>query len=285
MPESTNTAEGRTESKTGKAPDPTPGNVSDVVDILANAQNPATDDDNQDDNQDDKDNGDARASEKTEVPKSLDDLAQGLGVDVADLYNLEIPLGGDQDPITLGELKDLGKAGSQINLDRIEFDEQRTEFEAEQRKAAQDFADLVASLPKHAVTDELVSKIHKQRAEIQEREERLTAKVIPSWSDPVVKERERSTMSEYLGEFGFPSGFLDNLVDHRTTALIRDAALRKKRLTDALDQVKQVRNTGHGKTSKSDAPRKTSKSSAPKTRSQDTKVDQVATLISSALKG
>lgn len=283
MPKSTNTAEGRTD--TGKTPDATPGQLSDVVDILAQAQNPETGDDDKTDNQDDQDGGDSSETQKNAVPKSLDDLAKGLGVDVADLYNLEIPLGGDQEPITLGALKDIGKAGSQIDLDRIEFEEQRTEFETQYRKQAQDFADLVASLPKHAVTDELIAKIHKQRAAFQEREEKLTATVIPSWSDPVVKERERAAMASYVSEFGFPDGFLDTVVDHKTTALIRDAALRKQRLSKALDQVKQVRNTGHGTTTKNSPPKSKSKTTPPKTRSQDSKVAEVANLISSALTG
>lgn len=283
MPSATNTAEGRTD--TGKAPEPTTGQLSDVVDILANAQNPATDDDDKTDAQDDNQgDADASASNERVAPKSLDDLAKSVGVDVADLYEIEVPLGGDQEPITLGALKDLGKAGSQINLDRIEFEEQRTNFENEQRKAAQNFADLVAALPESALSQKLVDKIHAQRAAFQEREESLTAKTIPSWSDPVIKERERNAMSEYLDEFGFPSGFLDTVIDHRTQALIRDAALRKQRLSQALDQVKQVRNTGHGTTTKASKSKK-SDSSEPKARSQNSKVDQVANIISSALKG
>lgn len=279
MPSATNTAEGRTD--TGKAPEPTTGNVSDVVDILKQANVDADETVTPDDDQ-----GDAGASapEKGVAPKSLDDLAKGLGVDVADLYEIKVPLGGDQEPISLGELKDLGKAGSQINLDRIEFEEQRTKFESEQRKAAQDFADLVASLPSKAITQDLIDRIHAQRAAFQEREETLTAKTISPWSDPVVKERERAVMSEYLDEFGFPSGFLDTVIDHRTTALIRDAALRKQRLSQALDQVKQVKQTGHGATTKT-SKSKQSSGSEPKTRSQNSKVDQVANLISSALKG
>jgi len=279
MPKSTNTAEGRTD--TGKAPEPTSGNVSDVVDILRAANTP--DDEPQPEPNDDQ-GDDASASPKGVAPKSLDELAQGLNVDVADLYEIQIPLGGDQEPITLGALKDLGKAGSQINLDRIEFEETRTKFESEQRKAAQDFAELVAALPQKAVTQDLIDKIHAQRAAFQEREERLTATVIPAWSDPVVRERERSAMSEYLDEFGFPGGFLETVIDHRTQALIRDAALRKQRLSQALDQVRQVKNTGHGATGKPSRPVKSQKSE-PKTRGQTSKVDQVANLISSALKG
>lgn len=279
MPKSNDTAEGRTD--TGKAPEQTTDQVSDVVDILKNADVDNQDDQEPDENQDDEG---ARAPEKIDVPKSLDELAKSVGVDVADLYELEIPLGGDQEPLTLGALKDLGKAGSQINLDRIEFEETKTQFESQQRKAAQDFADLVASLPQNAVTPDLVDKIHAQRAAIQEREERLIKQAIQTWSDPVVEKRDRSTMSEYLDEFGFPADFLDNVIDHKTVALIRDAALRKQRLANALDQVKQVRHTGHGTTTKSSKPKPKAKGQ-PKTRRADSQVDQVANLISQALTG
>ena len=273
----TNTAEGRTD--TGKAPDAKSDPLSDVVDILKNANVDETD------NQDDADDDGARAPKKVDVPKTLDAIAEGLGVEVADLYEIEIPLGSDQDAITLGALKDLGKAGSQIDLDRIEFEETKTRYENEQRKAAQNFADLVASLPQGAITDELVAKIHKQRAAIQEREEKLIAATIPTWSDPVARERDNKVMTDYLDEFGFPEGFLDTVVDHKTTALIRDAALRKHRLETALDQVRQVRNTGHGATTKPSKPKSNRKASGPKTRAVTSQVDEVANLISSALKG
>ena len=279
MQESQNTAEGRTDA--GKPPAPTSEPVSDVVDILRNANVDETDEQETEDEGNDES---ARAQKKIDVPKSLDALAEGLGVDVADLYNLEVPLGGEQGSVTLGQLKDLGKAGSQIDLDRIEFEERQTEFEAQQRKAAQDMADLIASLPRKAITDELVGKIHQQRAAIQEREEQLLAGAIPQWSDPVVKERDRTAMADYLAEFGFPQGFLDTVVDHKTQALIRDAALRKQRLSKALEQVRQVKNTGHGTQTKTSKPKSKAGTSPPRTRAADQKVDQVADLISSALK-
>lgn len=271
----TNTAEGQTD--TGEAPDAKSDPLSDVVDILKNVD--------ETDNQDDADDDGARAPQTVDVPKTLDALAEGLGVDVADLYEIEIPLGSDQEPISLGALKDLGKAGSQIDLDRIEFEETKTRFETEQRKAAQDFADLVASLPQGAISDDLVGKIHKQRAAIQEREERLIKATIPTWSDPVARERDNKAMADYLDEFGFPPNFLDTVVDHKTVALVRDAALRKQRLETALDQVRQVRNTGHGVTTKPSKPKSTRKASEPKTRQVNSQVDEVANLISSALKG
>jgi hypothetical protein len=276
MQNSTNTAEGRTD--TGKAPDPEPGQLSDVVDLLTKAQ----------DDQDDQGTGDddgARAPENVDVPKTLDAIAEGLGVQVADLYEIEIPLGSDQESITLGALKDLGKAGSQIDLDRIEFEETKTQFETQQRKTAQDFADLVASLPQGVITNDLVDKIHAQRAAIQEREEKLIAATIPTWSDPVVRSRENKVMAEYLDEFGFPQDFLDTVVDHKTTALIRDAALRKQRLEQALTQVRQVRNTGHGVTTTPSKPRSNRQTKVSKTRRSNSQVSEVADLISSALKG
>jgi hypothetical protein len=274
---STNTAEGRTD--TGEAPDAKSDPLSDVVDILKNTEVDETD------NQDDADDDGARAPKKVDVPKTLDAIAEGLGVDVADLYEIEIPLGSDQEPLTLGALKDLGKAGSQIDLDRIEFEETKTQFETQQRKTAQDFADLVASLPKDAVTNELVDKIHRQRAAIQEREEQLIAATIPTWSDPVVRERDQKVMAAYLDDFGFPQGFLETVVDHKTTAVIRDAALRKQRLENALEQVRQVRNTGHGATTNPSKPKPGRKASGQKPRRVQTEINEVANLISSALKG
>lgn len=282
MPESKATAEGRV--NTGQAPEPTQDELAQVLDLLAGK--PA---DQELENQDDEstvDNAAEREDEKPRgAPKNLDDLGKALGVEVAELYSLEVPIGGDAENVkTLGELKDIVKAGTELDLERIEFEEQKTQRDTEYRKQAQDIADIVASLPRHLVTDELKEKILRQRTQIEERENALVRATIPEWSDAELRAKDWSAMTDYVSAFGFPASFLDTVVDHKVINLVRDAALRKSRLDQALENVRQVKNSGHGKSQKAPPPKRPSRTSRRAGgRQSKASVDQVAALINDSL--
>ena len=279
MQESTATGEGRID--TGKAPEPTTDEISQVLDLMTGGEKSA---DKEPDQGDQSDEAAEREDEKPRsAPKTLEDVGKALGLEAADLYNLEIPIGGDAENVkTLGELKDIVKAGTEFDLEKLEFEENKTAQETAFRKQAQDIADIVAALPRHLVTDDLKERIVRQRAEIQDREDRMVRQTIPSWADADTRAQDMQTMNDYLAEFGFEKTFLDTVIDHRVFNLVRDAASRKARLSAALDQVRQIKNTGHGKSQKAEkpaAPRKSRRGTGPRTNSQ---VAQVAALINSA---
>jgi hypothetical protein len=283
MPESKATAEGRV--NTGQAPEPTKDELAQVLDLMAGAT--ADQDDLEDGDESPVETAAEREGEKPRgAPKNLDELGEALGVKVSDLYNLEVPIGGDAENVkTLGELKDIVKAGTELDLERIEFEESKTKRDTEYRKQAQDIADIVASLPRHMVTDELKEKIFRQRSQIQEREDALVRATIPEWSDGELRAKDWSRMTDYLSEFGFPATFLDNVYDHKVINLVRDAALRKSRLDQALENVRQVKNSGHGKSQNAPKPsRKPSRASRrPGGRNTTSAVNQVAALINDSL--
>lgn len=220
------------------------------------------------------------------APKSLEALAETLGLEVADLYEVTINLDtgdGTSQPVTLGELKDRVTETESISVDRLTFEEDKAAAEKELRQHRQDLADVIASLPERAVTPALVNKIQAQRVKAADRERALTKATIREWSDEKVEARDRELMRSYLSDFGHPDDYLDTLIDHRSLSMVRDAALRKQRVDQALSQVRRVHETGHKRSSR---PGKTNpkgpggKVAQRSSRANDTKVAAIQDLLS-----
>lgn len=207
------------------------------------------------DDQDESDNEEPDPeTDERGTPKNLAELAERLGLEVEDIYALEVPFGDNAEPKTLGELKDNYASSQSLSADRLEWEETKATQEREIRKHQQDIADIVAALPKAALTPEVLGKITRHRDEVAAREQRLTAALIPSWKNAETEKADRALMTGYLSEFGFPGNYLDALIDSKTLVMLRDAALRKKRVDDALKQVRQVKETGHRRSAKPGKP-------------------------------
>ena len=199
------------------------------------------------------------------------------------LHRIDQTFGDNAEPKTLGELKDNFASSQSLSADRLEWEETRATQEREIRKHQQDIADIVAALPKAALTPEVLGKITRHRDEVAAREERLTAAVIPSWKNADTEKADRQLMTGYLSEFGFPENYLDALVDHRTLAMLRDSALRKKRVDDALAQVRQVKETGHRRSTKPGKPNPQAPGQRKRTerrRSVNSETEAVVNLLS-----
>lgn len=238
------------------------------------------------DNQDEGSGSEAGAETRDEkaAPKNLADLAERLGVKVADLYELEIPFdvggddGGEVEYKKLGEIKDAFKASDAIAVDRLTWEETKAAQEQKIARATSELQQLVALLPKSAISDELLQTVARRRADAVAKETRLTRNVIPEWSSEDVETADRAEMSEYLQRYGFPTDYLDAIVDHKTVHFIRDATKRALRVEKALEQIETLRKSGHkpsGKVSKLPG-----KKTAPRRVRASDQVDQVVEILS-----
>ena len=203
----------------------------------------------------------AEKSANNAPPKSLDELAEKLGIKTADLYALEIGQPGESGKtITLGELKDLAQTQDGFQVEQLEWEEKRAEREAELMRSMGELQELVAMLPKSAISQDLLRKVATRRAQAAEAEERATLRVIPDWRDGEAKQRDLLKMSEHLARYGFPANYAESIVDHRTLFFIRESMLREQRIKRALGEVSTVRKPGHATkpSSTSKPPRKES---------------------------
>lgn len=215
-------------------------------------------------------------------PKTLADLAETLGLEVKDLYEIAVPFdtgNNEAETRTLGEIKDAISDRDSFEVDRLTWEEDRQKAEAKILRSNQELQELVSMLPRSALSQDLLEKVARKRARLMETEEKLTRDAIPTWVDDQVETRDREAMSEHLADYGFPANYLDQVIDHRTLKYIRDNMLRQKRIERALEQVKTVKRPGHSPskpTEKTQTKRPVSRGPKSRVRNQ---VDQVAELL------
>ena len=290
MPDSTNSAseseqsnnETDGESRQATDGDSRQGQTSQIEEIAALLQ-PPTKDADADADADDKGKSEKLGeSQEQGIPKTINALAERLGVDVKDLFDIEFALGnqagGDGESRTLGQLKDLAVEHDSLEVDRLRFEETKTKREAEFVRANAELQDLVNMLPKNAVSPELLQVVANKRAAIVEREKGLTLTAIPEWNDSDTETTDRTAMREHLGGYGFSQGYLESVTDHKTLKYIRDNMQRQQRIERVLAQVKQVNKPGHKPSAKATPPAKRP-ARAGKQRTVEQQTAEVAKLL------
>lgn len=166
-------------------------------------------------------------------------VAEALGVEVADLYELlELDdVGGKT--LTLGALKDLAKEASDLEGSRLEFSELKASEENDLLRRKQELDYILRSLPKTAVTPEVVARATAERTRVLELERARTLEAIPDWKKPGVEKAERAKIGEFMTQYGYDKKSIDQMFDHRMVKLLRDSWQRFERVQDALAKVKE----------------------------------------------
>ena len=171
-------------------------------------------------------------------PTKFNDLAGTLGVELDDLYKLEISQAEDGTPVTVENLKDFYAKQEDSTLREIEFEERRTRQESELLQAQEELRELMAALPENAIKPEVLQKVRaKHDAQVQ-LERRRTLEVIPDWQDEKTRTADIEGMAEHLQQYGYPVDHLERVADHRQIKYIRDNWQREQRIRKALEKVR-----------------------------------------------
>lgn len=174
--------------------------------------------------------------------KSLDDVAKALKIDVAQLYDLEVPLRGDaKERKKLGELKDYFAGQDDHRLDRISWEEQRSQQQAELARSRLEIAELLKAFPPDKLNSQVLDAARKRQDAYVTGERKKTLDRIPEWKDDDRRAVEIAGIVEHLRDFGLPAETLQGIHDHRMLAYMRDNWLRMTRLKAALEKVQAVR--------------------------------------------
>lgn len=229
-----------TESNTGVEPTtqpPNPANENaDPVDLEEFLAAFGEDDDTGEAGQNPADGDKPAAKPK---PTDLKSLAEQLGVEVKDLYDLQIPSRQEgKEPWSLGKLKDLAAEHDEFTLRTLRFDEESRTKEAELTRSQGELHELWAALPPAALKPEVLEKAREKYETRLKTERNRTLEVIPEWRDDAVMKREREALAEHLEGYGFPKGYLESIYDHRTLKYIRANWQRETRLKAALERIK-----------------------------------------------
>ena len=184
-------------------------------------------------------------------PKTLQELAEMSGIKVEDLYAIEIPASEDGgEGQSFGKLKDLAASESDFAGRELEFEERRVKFGNDQAKARTELEIVLKSLPEGAIKPEVLAAARKEREVMIDREAVRVLDVIPEWSSDEVKRADLVGIGEHMNQYGFESGHIDEIVDHRMLRYMRDNFNRMKLVEKALAGVKPVKPVPRGATSK-----------------------------------
>lgn len=176
-------------------------------------------------------------SPKNAKPVKFNDLAEATGLELDDLYKLELNV-GDGETITVEELKALKGEQDDLTVRQLEIEEDHATKSADLRKAQNELAEIVAALPEGSVNAKTLEKVRERQAARVEIEQRKMLESIPSWSDADARAGDLAGMAQHLESFGFPPDHLSNVIDHRLMVFVRESYKREQRIRKALERVR-----------------------------------------------
>jgi len=175
-------------------------------------------------------------------PGTLQAIAEQLGVDPAVLYDVEIPT-AEGDSIRLGELKDYYQGRDQVEAGKLAWAEEREQQEADIRRARAELAELLSAVPRDKLNPQVIEAARRSHLARMEIERQRVNQLIPAWQDDQAREADLTGIREHLAEFGLPAGALSEIQDARMLAYLRSNLERKRRVEQALAQVRVERST------------------------------------------
>jgi plasmid stabilization system protein ParE len=195
------------------------------------------------------DGGGDEPARKPKKPKSLGDVAEGLGVKESELYSIEIPSSrAGEKPFTLGALKDLMKQRDDFAMASLKLDEDRRSHEREKVIAEEELREVLNLLPAEALSDKAMKKLREGLDAKRAKARAGIVEQIPEWKDPTVRESDLKGITEHLKGYGIRESFLLANLDGGVLRFLRDSVKRAETVRKALEAVEERRaktpNTG-----------------------------------------
>lgn len=182
--------------------------------------------------------GAAAGNGKTDAkPKMFNELAEANGIELDDLYKLQVTL-SDGKTVTIEELKSLQIKQDEIVLRELDFEEARATKEGNLRQAQTELAEIVSALPEGTIKPAVLEKLRAKNKVRVELEQSRTLTAIPTWEDEPTRTKDMTGMTAHLERFGFPANYLETVVDHKMFVFIRESHLREQRIKNALEKVR-----------------------------------------------
>lgn len=223
--------------------------------------------------------GTPRESTQKGMPKSLEMLAERLGVEVSELYSLPIPVGQGREPLTLGKAKDMAAQWASLDADRLAFSEERVKQESELTRGRSELRELIALLPREHLKPELLQRV---AARVQERTKAQEAQVpvlIPEWRDADMRKKEEADITTMLEGYGLTAPEVKGIRDPRLIKFLRDSMNREKLVRNALAAVKKPERKPVRHESANGAPRRQVERQQPNTMKPTSGREQFRTLL------
>lgn len=207
------------------------------------------------DSESDKDNtelSEDKNKEKEVKLESLDDLAKALKTDKAKLYDVKLKLRETGKEITLGELKDHYQEYDDIDVQRLEWHNEKKNQELELANARKEIEVLASLLPKDALNKEKLEAARQIVAAQLERQRKDLLRRVPEWNDSDIRKDEIEKINNHLKEYDLT---FKDISDSRIAHYIRNNWLRELAVEKALAKVRLQRKQTSAPSRKGDESR------------------------------
>lgn len=175
-------------------------------------------------------------------PKNLNELAERLGVEVSELYDVAVPAGHGREAMTLGSIKDRYDSWAALESDRLALTETRVQQEAELTRGRAELQELLSMIPRDKLLNtEVLQRVAARVAERTKAQDAQVLAVIPEWKDEAVQTAERGEIAKLLEGYGLTAPEVKAIRNPGLVRFMRDAMRREKQVRAALAQVRQVK--------------------------------------------
>lgn len=170
---------------------------------------------------------------------AMDGLAERAGLTLEELFNVELPLGDEREPVTLGALKDKFTEMARVDDSRTLLDEQRTDFENQMIRSRQELRSIVQMLGPNVPPQLMQAAEASFRQNLDSERDALRA-AKPEWKDPETFRAAQDEMLETITPYGYSRQDLDFVMDHRLVKLVYDYGQLQKRFKAAQATAKEI---------------------------------------------
>ena len=182
-------------------------------------------------------------------PITAKSLAEKLGVDVKEVYEMKFPYGRDGESLTLGELKDVGIRARDLDSQTTTLEQDREAHTNDKMVSRAEMQNIISLLPE--IPQALVDQAKAQYRNVVNQERISLMETMPSWTDPAKERADRDLILENLKTYGFTEIEMDHMMDHRLVKLLNDFTRLKAKIVKPRSDVKIMAGKRGGKKSQS----------------------------------
>lgn len=193
---------------------------------------------------DDEQDPAVKAARKSKA-KTISDFADEMGIDAKELYEIAVPFDDDDEPMTVGQLKDRVKEVRTFERERDDFEDYRTDSMNEVLTARQQIDGVMQRIMQVIPQEQLASAFGDYQQQHQQRvgEARKQLKeYFPEWSDASRMQADREELDGHLSSYGFSKFEVDALQDARLIRYAVHAMRLMKRYQRMKDELKTYRD-------------------------------------------
>jgi hypothetical protein len=175
---------------------------------------------------------------RTPKAKSILDLADEQAIPHKAMYDLAVPMGEGESPMTIGEMKDRIGQVRNFEFDKDNFADYREQSLNEIVESRTQIDGVIQALKQVVPPEQLArvfaDQIERYNGQVARAKEQIR-EYFPEWDDASTKQADRKKLKGALKSYGFSEAEVDNVVDAR---LIR-FAMHAIRLMDRYQRAKE----------------------------------------------